>query len=336
MYVINRSPSVPLDGDIPQRVWTDKDVSYRHLRVFDCLAYMHISKDQRRKLDPKTRPCIFLGYGNDEFGYRLWNLAEIKVIRSRDIVFMEEKKIVDWEIENKSPTTELSRVNARPTREEVDSIEIESEPVDRFNTRQNRDLIEEQRELAKRGIESDSDEEEPTVPSEGWRYPLRDSSANCRDIGSNISLSQRPSSHKCLRVSSIVRKRSNTIALWSTPTVTSAFESWWGRFCPASAILSVCILLEVFWSRSDLSDPWLWGGLASAPRSWCSIRRTSSDSSLMSRMLMQSVSVCETLFGVDYEPWYGAAVWVTSYRSSRISTQVESVSNIEWFFLRWL
>ena len=47
VYVINRSPSVPLDGDIPQRVWTGKDVSYRHLRVFGSLACMHVAKDQR-------------------------------------------------------------------------------------------------------------------------------------------------------------------------------------------------------------------------------------------------------------------------------------------------
>ena len=48
---------------------------------------MHVGKEQKRKLDPKTRPCIFLGYDDDEFSYRLWNLSEKKVIRSRDIVF---------------------------------------------------------------------------------------------------------------------------------------------------------------------------------------------------------------------------------------------------------
>ena len=72
MYMINRSPLVPLDGDIPQRVWTGKDVSYRHLRVFGCLAYMHVAKDQRRKLDPKSSHVYFsatvmtnsvIGYG---------------------------------------------------------------------------------------------------------------------------------------------------------------------------------------------------------------------------------------------------------------------------------
>ena len=33
-YLVNESPSVPLDFDIPQRVWTGKDVSYAHLKVW--------------------------------------------------------------------------------------------------------------------------------------------------------------------------------------------------------------------------------------------------------------------------------------------------------------
>ena len=37
VYVIDMSPSVPLHGDIPKMVWTGKDVSCRHLRVFGCL-----------------------------------------------------------------------------------------------------------------------------------------------------------------------------------------------------------------------------------------------------------------------------------------------------------
>ena len=61
-YVINRSPSTPVDGDVPQRVWIGEDVSYRHLKVFDCLPYVHVAKNKRGKLDPETHPCIFLGY----------------------------------------------------------------------------------------------------------------------------------------------------------------------------------------------------------------------------------------------------------------------------------
>ena len=69
--MINKSPSILLQGDIPQRVWTGKDMSYRHMKVLGCLACVHIAKDRRGKLDPKRRKCIFLGYGEDEFGYRL-------------------------------------------------------------------------------------------------------------------------------------------------------------------------------------------------------------------------------------------------------------------------
>ena len=68
-YVIKTSPSTRLDRDTPQRVWTSKDMSYRHLKVFMCLTYVHVAKDKRAKLDPKSRPCIFLGYDEIEFGY---------------------------------------------------------------------------------------------------------------------------------------------------------------------------------------------------------------------------------------------------------------------------
>ena len=61
--LINLSPSVPLNGDLPEKVWTGKEVSYDHLRVFGSKAFVHIPKDERSKLDPKAKQCIFLGYG---------------------------------------------------------------------------------------------------------------------------------------------------------------------------------------------------------------------------------------------------------------------------------
>ena len=76
-------------------MWKGKDVSYRHLRVFGCLAYIHVAKDQRSKLDSKSKPCIFMGYSEDEFGYRLWDLVDKKVMRIRDVVFLEYKTIED-------------------------------------------------------------------------------------------------------------------------------------------------------------------------------------------------------------------------------------------------
>ena len=58
-YLINKFPSVPFKGDVRQRVWKGKEVFYQHLRVFGFLVYMHVTKDQRLKLDSKSKPCIF-------------------------------------------------------------------------------------------------------------------------------------------------------------------------------------------------------------------------------------------------------------------------------------
>ncbi|CAH9144261.1 unnamed protein product [Cuscuta epithymum] len=58
-YLINRSPSVPLNFEVPEKKWSRRDVSYSHLKVFGCKAFAHVSKELRQKLDLKSNPCIF-------------------------------------------------------------------------------------------------------------------------------------------------------------------------------------------------------------------------------------------------------------------------------------
>ena len=61
-----------LDLHIPKELWSGHKVSYDRLRIFGCEAYAHIPKELRSKLEPKSRKCIFIGYGQEgEFGYRL-------------------------------------------------------------------------------------------------------------------------------------------------------------------------------------------------------------------------------------------------------------------------
>ena len=58
---------------------------------------MHILKYERSKLDAKTRPCVFIGYGQDELGYRFYDPMQKKLVRSRDAMFMEDHTIQDIE-----------------------------------------------------------------------------------------------------------------------------------------------------------------------------------------------------------------------------------------------
>ena len=71
-------------------MWTSKEISYNHLKVFLSKAFIHVPKDQRTKLDDKAIPCLLIDYGDKEFGYKFWDPETRKVIRSRDVVFHED------------------------------------------------------------------------------------------------------------------------------------------------------------------------------------------------------------------------------------------------------
>ena len=92
VYLKNRSPTKAVDGMTPCEAWTRKKPKVAHLRVFGCEAYAHIPKDERRKLDPKARKCVLLGYGEETKGYRLYDPEKRKVFHSRDVQFNEEMR----------------------------------------------------------------------------------------------------------------------------------------------------------------------------------------------------------------------------------------------------
>ncbi|RVW40094.1 Retrovirus-related Pol polyprotein from transposon TNT 1-94 [Vitis vinifera] len=93
VHVLNLTPCVPLEFDVPDRIWSNNEISYDHLRVFGCKAFVYIPKDERSKLDAKTRPYVFIGYGQDELGYRFYDPVQKKLVRSRDVMFMEDHTI---------------------------------------------------------------------------------------------------------------------------------------------------------------------------------------------------------------------------------------------------
>jgi hypothetical protein len=46
----------------PEEKFTGKKPNVSHLRVFGCIAYVHVSDEKRSKLNPKVEKCIFIGY----------------------------------------------------------------------------------------------------------------------------------------------------------------------------------------------------------------------------------------------------------------------------------
>uniref|UniRef100_A0A2N9EIR8 CCHC-type domain-containing protein n=1 Tax=Fagus sylvatica TaxID=28930 RepID=A0A2N9EIR8_FAGSY len=125
-YIINRSPRVALDGKVAEEVWTGQEIDYSFMRIFGCPAYVHISGEDRSKLDPKSKKCIFLGFKKGVKGYKLWDPVAQKVVISRDVVF-DEKSMTKAFKEEKSQAAESSNNIGRSTVQvELDELESQS------------------------------------------------------------------------------------------------------------------------------------------------------------------------------------------------------------------
>jgi hypothetical protein len=79
-YLVNKSASSSVDDKTPQEVWSGKEPSLTHIKIFGCDAYVHVPKENKIKLDKKVEKCIFIGYKDGLKGYKIWNPENKKVV----------------------------------------------------------------------------------------------------------------------------------------------------------------------------------------------------------------------------------------------------------------
>jgi hypothetical protein len=48
------------------------------LNTFGCESFVHIDKENRTKLEAKSKKCTFIGYSVNDFGYLLWDYENKK------------------------------------------------------------------------------------------------------------------------------------------------------------------------------------------------------------------------------------------------------------------
>ena len=92
VYLRNRISTISLKTSTPYEALFGRKPSVKHLKIFGCACYPHIPGDERSKLDPKVRRCIFLGYSSESKAYRVYDKERKKIIISRDIVFNESQR----------------------------------------------------------------------------------------------------------------------------------------------------------------------------------------------------------------------------------------------------
>ena len=83
LYIMNRTPTTVVHDVTPKEKHTNTKPNFSHLKVFGCIAYVHVPDEFRRKLEPKAEKCIFVGYSLQQKGYRCYNpvTCELRVSR---------------------------------------------------------------------------------------------------------------------------------------------------------------------------------------------------------------------------------------------------------------
>lgn len=74
--------------------------------MFGCVAYTHISKDERKKLDPKAAKHA---YGASRKGYHFYDRKTLCITHSRDIVFKESSRA--WESEEMKKLVQVESIS---------------------------------------------------------------------------------------------------------------------------------------------------------------------------------------------------------------------------------
>jgi hypothetical protein len=92
VYLLNKFTTKRLQKITPEEAWSTKKPRVDHLRIFGSVACAKIQEEKRTKLEDKSQKCILLGYGENSYGYKLYNPMKKKVIMSKDVKFDKELK----------------------------------------------------------------------------------------------------------------------------------------------------------------------------------------------------------------------------------------------------
>ncbi|KAH9668793.1 Integrase catalytic domain-containing protein [Citrus sinensis] len=90
-YIVNRSPSTAIELKTTMEMLIGKPANYFYLHAFGFHVYVMYNAQERIKLDPKSKRCIFLGYADGVKRYRLWDPTTHKIIINIDVFFVKDQ-----------------------------------------------------------------------------------------------------------------------------------------------------------------------------------------------------------------------------------------------------
>ena len=136
VYIRNRVASRALPRrTTPHLRWNGSTPDLSHCRVFGAKCFYVLPKNKVKKLDPRSREGIFVGYLERSKGYKLWDPQTRSCIMSRDVTFREESEpsspSITVEVQDKPQLDTSNRGGDKKVRfESVDEVIPPNKPVE--------------------------------------------------------------------------------------------------------------------------------------------------------------------------------------------------------------
>jgi hypothetical protein len=89
IFLINWLPSKVIGNETPFAQLLGQDPDYTSLRTFGCACWPNLRPYNSRKLQYRSKQCVFLGYSNFHKGFKCLDPIEGWIYISRDVVFDE-------------------------------------------------------------------------------------------------------------------------------------------------------------------------------------------------------------------------------------------------------
>ena len=115
VHIYNVTPISKAEFLTPKEMWSSSKPDISHLRFFGCVAYVHVLKGKRWKLNLRSWEMIFVGYENLSKGWQFWDAKNQCIEVSRDMKFDESWFLLRKDLDQRNPSVVEKRRSISPS-----------------------------------------------------------------------------------------------------------------------------------------------------------------------------------------------------------------------------